>query len=95
MAKKDKAGCAGTCCEVSSTAIMSKLPELIYSVAGDGLYINLFAASEITSNVYGNEIKLTTVTNFPDDGNVTLKVSAKSKTNFNLRIRIPSWTEVI
>ena len=44
---KEGAGCINTCCEVMGVPFIARLPQYIYSVADDGLYVNLFAASSI------------------------------------------------
>jgi len=89
--KKEKTGCSNTCCEVSSVGMMSKLPEYIYSIANDGLYINLFAASAITWNQGGSKTTMTMKTSFPYDPEVNLTLATTSKNAINLRIRVPSW----
>ncbi len=82
----------GYCCETSSAGMVSsKLPEYIYSIARDGLYINLFAASSITWNMNGSNITLKMATRFPYDPNVTMTVSHASKKAMNIHIRVPSW----
>ena len=88
---KDKTGCSNTCCEVSSVGMMSKLPEYIYSITNDGLYVNLFAASTITWNQSGKKLTLTTKTSFPKDDDVTMIINTSSKKAVNLNIRVPSW----
>jgi len=84
---------SGYCCEASTTSMMSsKLPEYIYSLANDGLYVNLFAASTITWNQDNGDITLKTTTNFPDDSKVTMIITNVSKKAMNIRIRVPSWS---
>ena len=39
--------CMSTCCEGQGTRMIGALPEFIYSVAGDGVYVDLFAPSTI------------------------------------------------
>jgi uncharacterized protein len=89
--RKDKPVCSGVCCEVSSVSMISKLPEYIYSIADDGLYVNLFVASAITWNQAGSKMTLTASTSFPNDPDVTLTLATAWKKLMNLRIRIPSW----
>lgn len=82
----------GYCCEAATESMMSsKLPEYIYSIANDGLYVNLFAASTITWNMNGNNIALKTATKFPYDPNVVMTIGGAAKKEVNIRIRIPSW----
>jgi hypothetical protein len=90
--KKDESGCANSCCEVSSVGIMSKFPEYIYSIGNNGLYLNLFVASTIKWNQAGSNMTLTTVTDFPNNKDVTMTVSSNSKQAMNFHIRVPSWS---
>ena len=42
---KNKASCSNGCCEVSASGLIGRMPEFIYSVASDGIYVNLFVSS--------------------------------------------------
>jgi hypothetical protein len=88
---KDTAKCYNSCCEATSTNLIAKLPEYIYSVANDGLYVNFYAASKIEWPKAGSNFTLSTETNFPFDQNVAMTITSSSKKDMNLRIRIPSW----
>jgi DUF1680 family protein len=90
---KDKPRCINTCCEVSSTGLIARLPELVYSICGDGLYINLYASSSITWAQDGDDVTLTTTTNFPFDPAVSMKISTPNPKLMNIRIRVPSWAK--
>jgi DUF1680 family protein len=89
--KKDGAGCSNTCCEVSSTAVFAKLPEYIYSISADGIYVNLFAASSIAWKSGGGRAALTQQADFPFDSNVRLVVDTAPGSDFSIHIRVPSW----
>ena len=83
---------AGYCCESSSESMMtSKLPEYIYSIAEDGLYINIFAASSIKWNQEGQEVTLKMATGFPYDPNVSITIADSPGNTFYIHIRVPSW----
>ena len=51
---------------------IARLPRYIYSIAQDGLYVNLFAASSITWTHGGQSVTLKTETAFPYDGKVAM-----------------------
>lgn len=80
-----------TCCEIQATAIYGMLPQYIYSQANDGVYINLFAASEYDFNINDQNLKIAMETTFPYDKNVSLKVSSATPINMKIRIRVPEW----
>jgi DUF1680 family protein len=84
-------GCKGTCCEVSSTGLIASLPEYIYSISDDGLYVNLYAPSAITWTHGGGDVTLSTITDFPFDPQVSIVISTPAPRPMNIRIRVPSW----
>jgi DUF1680 family protein len=90
---KEGAGCINTCCEVMGVPFIARLPQYVYSVADDGLYVNLFAASSIAWTNGGPSVTLRTETNFPYDGKVAIKLTASAPTRMKLRIRMPSWCD--
>jgi DUF1680 family protein len=80
-----------TCCEGQGTRMMGALPEFIYSIADDGIYVDLFAPSAIRHNTKTGTIRLEMVTQFPYENDVTLKISTDKPLYSKIRIRIPSW----
>ena len=80
-----------TCCEGQGTRQFGALPEYIYSVAKDGLYVNLFANASIDWRHAGRSLKLEMTTQFPFQAEVTLRLSASVPTRANIRLRVPTW----
>ena len=89
--EKEDARRSNTCCEVVGSPFIARVPQYIYSIDDEGLWVNLFAASQITWPWDGMELTLTTKTEFPYDGAVVLSIAAGSETTMSLRVRIPSW----
>jgi hypothetical protein len=83
--------CMNTCCEGQGTRIYGSLPEYIYSVAKDGIYVDLFSASEISYTVNKHSIKLKMNTQFPYDSKVEIAVSSEQPSQSKIYIRVPSW----
>jgi hypothetical protein len=83
--------CANSCCEGQSTRLLGSLPEYIYSLTPDGLYVNLYEPSSIQHKVNGQPLKLTQETHFPFDKQVRLNISASSPVKMKLHIRVPYW----
>ena len=88
---KDSAKAIGTCCEVTNTVVLARLPEFLYSIASDGIYVNMYSPSRITWSHGGSKVTLNTSTQFPEDTNVSLKLSAGNPIPLKIRLRIPSW----
>ena len=80
-----------TCCEGQGTRQFGSLPEYIYSVDGEGVYVNLFANSAITWRRGRHACTLKMTTGFPFQPEVTLRISAPIPTSAAIRIRMPQW----
>jgi DUF1680 family protein len=88
---KEKPTQMNTCCEGQGTRLIGSLPEHIYSLAPDGLYVNLFEPSTILWEEKGAPLRLKMVTRFPFDREVRLQISAARPTQAKIRVRVPSW----
>jgi DUF1680 family protein len=89
--KKEASTHENTCCEGQGTRLLGSLPEHIYSIAPDGIYVNLFEPSTIRWRQNGQPMAVTMKTQFPLENSVSATVTAASPTHANLRIRVPSW----
>ena len=89
--KKEKAACDNSCCEVSATDLIARIPELVYSIANDGIFVSLFSSSEIKWLLRDKEITLKAKTDFPIAPDVSITLSIPGSIYMNLRIRVPSW----
>ncbi len=89
--KKEKATRENTCCEGQGTRLLGSLPEHIYSIAPDGLYVHLYEPSTIRWQQGGHPLELTVTTRFPFETGVHCTMKTDAPTLANLRIRVPSW----
>ena len=80
-----------TCCEGQGTRMIGALPEFIYSIANDGVYVDLFAPSTIKFATQVGQMSLKMVTQFPYDEKVRIIVNVDKPVESKIRIRIPSW----
>jgi hypothetical protein len=83
--------CTNSCCEGQGTRLLGSLPEYIFSVASDGLYVNLFEPSTIKWSLVGVEIQVTLSGNFPFAPHVRLDLVSSKPIRAKIRIRVPSW----
>jgi len=84
--------CMNTCCEGQGTRIYGSLPEYIYSTAEDGIYVDLFASSEIKYAIKNQSMSLKMNTQFPYDSKVEILVGNENPAQNKIRIRVPSWS---
>jgi DUF1680 family protein len=80
-----------SCCEGQGTRIFGTLPEYIFSIASDGLYVNLYEPSSILCTLNGKPAGLTIESDFPYKPEVSVKIKTASPERMKLRIRVPSW----
>ena len=88
---KSDARCHNSCCEVSYAGLLARLPEFVYSIAPDGIYLNLYTSSSIRWESDGDEITLTTETQFPVDTVVSVRLSMATTKPMTIHLRVPSW----
>ena len=80
-----------TCCEGQGTRLYGALPEFIYTLADDGVYVNLYEPSSISWEQNGKQMGLAMETEFPKNNDVKLTVSTDTPNNANIRVRVPQW----
>ncbi len=83
--------CTNSCCEGQGTRLLGSLPEYIYSVASDGLYVNLFEPSTIEWAQSGAQMKAKMSGNFPMNPDVKFEITSSQPVQVKIRIRVPSW----
>ena len=77
------------CCTGTGVEEFSKLNDSIYFYDAEGLYVNLFIASELNWSDKG--LKFRQETSFPETPATTLIISAAAPVNMPLHLRVPSW----
>ena len=82
--KKEKATHENTCCEGQGTRLLGSLPEHIYSIAPDGLYVHLYEPSTIRWQQGGQPMELVVNTRFPFETAVHGSVKTTIPTLANL-----------
>jgi len=83
--------CTNSCCEGQGTRLLGSLPEYIYSVAEDGIYVNLFEPSTFAWTHQTTAVKIELKGNFPMSPEVGLEITASSPAKLRIRIRVPRW----
>jgi hypothetical protein len=89
---KQKSGLVHCCCGVG-TRLFGLLPEFLYSVNDDSLYVDIYNASEFNWNRNGASVKVETITKLPYDGKVKIRIEGQGKQTFTLKLRIPAWAD--
>ncbi len=89
--EKEAARSINTCCEVMGTPFIARLPQYLYSVADDGVFVNFFTPSTISWEQAGAPASLRCATEFPFGSQVELRVETTPPAAWTLRLRVPGW----
>jgi len=80
------------CCPGNFRRIMGELPEMIVYRQADGVTVNLYTESSVTTALAdGATLALRQHTDYPHSGPVRLEVQPARPTRFALRLRRPAW----
>jgi hypothetical protein len=88
---KDWAGQYLSCCESVGPYLYGSLPEYIFTLANDGLFVNLYEPSSITWKLADQSPQLIMTSRFPFRPEVTLRLQNVKPIAMKLRIRAPAW----
>jgi len=77
------------CCTGTGAESFAKLGDSIYFHDDDGVYVNLFIASELDWREKG--VRITQHTRFPEEDTTTLTVACDRPTRMAVRLRVPEW----
>ena len=80
-----------SCCEGQGTRLYGSLPEYLYSIAKDGLYVNLFEPSTLRWKHNGQPITIKMTTKFPFQPQVSLRLTVEKPVKAAIHVRVPSW----
>jgi uncharacterized protein len=80
-----------SCCPSNIIRFMPSIPDYMYAVKDNQLYVNLFVSSSSTVSVDNQEIAIKQTSNYPWDGDIKIEVNPVKKKKFNILIRIPGW----
>lgn len=80
------------CCPPNTIRTIAQIQEYFYSKANDGLYINFYGSSELSTKLNGGKIDLIQETNYPWDGAIKITINNFPSGN-KLYLRIPEWAK--
>ncbi len=82
-------GCA--CCPSNLSRFIPSIPGYVYAVKGNDLYINLFMGNTSAIDINGKSVTLEETTQYPWDGDITIRVVKTKAKQFRMMVRIPGW----
>ena len=79
------------CCPTTIARFLPSLGQYIYSRSADGVWVNLFIASDATAPLDTGQVTVRQSTNYPWDGDVKIAVEPDAPREFTLHVRLPGW----
>ncbi|MFA6768990.1 MAG: glycoside hydrolase family 127 protein, partial [Parabacteroides sp.] len=84
-------GCA--CCPGNITRFVASVPQYMYATQEDGIFVNLYAASNSQIALGKKNVRIEQSTDYPWNGMVKLTVNPEKSSVFALKLRIPGWAD--
>jgi DUF1680 family protein len=84
-------GCS--CCPVNVVRFVPSIAGYVYAKDGDSVYVNLYIGGSGQIKVGKTNVRLTQHTRYPWEGLVKIAVELADTREFELRLRIPGWSQ--
>ena len=81
------------CCAGTLLQSVADYPLNLYFQDAEGIYVNLYAASEVSWHSGGTAVKLTQDTAYPESERILLRVEPEQPAEFAVSLRIPGWLD--
>jgi len=81
------------CCAGTLLQSVADYPLDLYFRDADGIYVNLYAASEVRWKVKAVGVTITQKTAYPESEEIEFQVDPETAAEFVLHLRIPAWLE--
>ncbi|MEO6219235.1 MAG: beta-L-arabinofuranosidase domain-containing protein [Ginsengibacter sp.] len=79
------------CCPSNISRFLPSVGNYFYMTDDQSLYVNLYAGSEASFSLNNTRLNVTQITNYPWNGDITIKVDPEHELKANIKLRIPDW----
>ncbi len=80
-----------SCCPTNLIRFIPSIPEHIYAVGNNELYVNLFISNKAKIEINKKQIDVQLKTAYPYSGKVKFEVNTEKPVDYTLKIRVPGW----
>jgi hypothetical protein len=80
------------CCPSNMARLLPQVQGMTYAHDDENVYLAMYADTSTKLDIGGTTLALSQKTNYPNEGKVEVSLNPEKVTNFNLRLRIPTWT---
>lgn len=81
-----------SCCPPNISRLLASLGNYIYSQNERDINVHLYIGGHGIFNVNDEKVTLVQKSNYPWDGDISIKVKVDRPTEFSINLRIPSWS---
>jgi hypothetical protein len=81
------------CCPPNVLRTLAEVNGYAYSKTNDAVWVNLYGGSRLATELDGQPLAVTQVTDYPWDGRIRITVDECPDTPFALKLRIPGWAD--
>jgi len=81
------------CCPPNVSRLIGSLGNYIYSFNENSICVHLYATNNASFKMFGSDVKLSVVTEYPWDGYIKIDVKSEAQEEFDIALRIPGWCE--
>lgn len=82
------------CCKSSGAMALEELPAIAYTASADCISVNVYGESEAVVQLpAAGRVTLVQATAYPFDGDIRVRIDTETAAEFELQLRIPSWTD--
>jgi uncharacterized protein len=82
-----------SCCPTNIARFIPSIPDYVYAVQDDVLFVNLFVASRAATTLAGGRVEVTQQGTYPWDGRIDIRIEPAKPRPFEVRVRIPEWAQ--
>jgi DUF1680 family protein len=91
----EQCGMGLNCCVASGPRGLFTLPITAVMSEKDGVSVNFFVNGKYqVQTPDGRQVEVEQQTDYPESGNITLKIFASQNENLKVRVRIPAWSQL-
>ena len=96
-AGEEQCGMHINCCNANGPRAFALIPQTMYRVVDNAIFVNLYAQSEATMEVgekRKTQVQLVQNTTYPEAQTIEIDVNPKRESNFQVALRIPAWCDL-
>ncbi len=81
------------CCPSNLARVIPQVPGMTFAHDDDNLYVTFYSECGTTVNMDGVNVGIEQKTAYPNDGEISIAVSPEKTAEFQIHLRIPTWTQ--